>query len=224
MTILSFQNDLLSMTIYDLVYEEEHQSIYNILLNPRKIVLDPLQNGIKPESQISFLCHLKRGSLEDPPKLSYEYLRFTGYFRKFHLIFNRKSNFIQNVRKISVNENNKSLIATGDNTDLENMIPTNRTADDSTTKTLFVGTGRLMTPQSIREMSIVDTKSEFTSRHSLEWKFLFLDHRAPPIIGYLPFEVLGTSGYDYYHFEDLDRVVTCHEACKLVVRCCVGRA
>lgn len=37
-----------------------------------------------------------------------------------------------------------------------------------------------MTPQLIREMSIVDTKSEFTSRHSLEWKFLFLDHRAPP--------------------------------------------
>lgn len=68
-------------------------------------------------------------------------------------------------------------------------------------------------------MSIVDTKSEFTSRHSLEWKFLFLDHRASPIIGYLPFEVLGTSGYDYYHFDDLDRVVTCHEACKLKEKC-----
>lgn len=79
---------------------------------------------------------------------------------------------------------------------------------------VFVGTGRLQTPQSIREMSVVDsTKSEFTSRHSLEWKFLFLDHRAPPIIGYLPFEVLGTSGYDYYHIDDLDKVVTCHESC-----------
>lgn len=83
----TFQNDLLNMTIYDLVYEEEHQSIHNILLNPPKIVLDPLQNGIKPESQISFLCHLKRGSLEDPPKVSYEYLRFTGYFRKFNDFF-----------------------------------------------------------------------------------------------------------------------------------------
>lgn len=78
-----------------------------------------------------------------------------------------------------------------------------------------MGTGRLQTPQLIREMSIVDSsKSEFTSRHSLEWKFLFLDHRAPPIIGYLPFEVLGTSGYDYYHFDDLENVVACHEACK----------
>lgn len=79
---------------------------------------------------------------------------------------------------------------------------------------LFVGTTRIQTPQLIREMSVIDsTKSEFTSRHSLEWKFLFLDHRAPPIIGYLPFEVLGTSGYDYYHFDDLEKVVMCHEAC-----------
>ncbi|XP_014369979.2 circadian locomoter output cycles protein kaput isoform X2 [Papilio machaon] len=78
---------------------------------------------------------------------------------------------------------------------------------------LFVCTGRLYTPQLIRDVSLVDTnRNEFTSRHSLEWKFLFLDHRAPPIIGYLPFEVLGTSGYDYYHFDDLEKVITCHEA------------
>lgn len=80
---------------------------------------------------------------------------------------------------------------------------------------IFVGIGRLQTPQLIREMTIVDTlKTEFSSRHSLEWKFLFLDHRAPPIIGYLPFEVLGTSGYDYYHVDDLEKVVNCHESCK----------
>jgi hypothetical protein len=44
--------------------------------------------------------------------------------------------------------------------------------------------------------------------------------RAPPIIGYLPFEVLGTSGYDYYHVDDLEKVVTCHEACKLLAYNC----
>lgn len=76
---------------------------------------------------------------------------------------------------------------------------------------VFVGTGRIQTPQLIREMPLIDSKSEFTSRHSLEWKFLFLDHRAPPIIGYLPFELLGTSGYDYYHIDDLEKVVKCHE-------------
>ncbi|KAB0394584.1 hypothetical protein E2I00_016208 [Balaenoptera physalus] len=64
----------------------------------------------------------------------------------------------------------------------------------------------------IQEMCIVDKPlEEFTSRHSLEWKFLFLDHRAPPIIGYLPFEVLGTSGYDYYHVDDLELLARCHQ-------------
>ncbi|XP_047524678.1 circadian locomoter output cycles protein kaput isoform X2 [Pieris napi] len=84
---------------------------------------------------------------------------------------------------------------------------------DPHSRLLFVCTGRLYTPQLIRDVTLVDSsRSEFTSRHSLEWKFLFLDHRAPPIIGYLPFEVLGTSGYDYYHFDDLEKVITCHEA------------
>ncbi|CAG9558267.1 unnamed protein product [Danaus chrysippus] len=85
--------------------------------------------------------------------------------------------------------------------------------DEHDSRLLFVCTGRLYMPQLVRDVSLVDTiRSEFTSRHSLEWKFLFLDHRAPPIIGYLPFEVLGTSGYDYYHFDDLEKVVSCHEA------------
>lgn len=42
----------------------------------------------------------------------------------------------------------------------------------------FCCTVRLLTSHIIREMSIVDESTcEFTSRHSLEWKFLFLDHR-----------------------------------------------
>ena len=78
---------------------------------------------------------------------------------------------------------------------------------------VFICTGRLMTPQLLRDMPVVqDAKGEFTSRYSLEWKFLFLDNRAPPIIGYLSFEVLGTSGYDYYHPDDLDKIVESHEA------------
>uniref|UniRef100_A0A8V5GQ15 Uncharacterized protein n=1 Tax=Melopsittacus undulatus TaxID=13146 RepID=A0A8V5GQ15_MELUD len=67
----------------------------------------------------------------------------------------------------------------------------------------FVATVRLATPQFLKEMCIVEEPlEEFTSRHSLE---------APPIIGYLPFEVLGTSGYDYYHIDDLELLARCHE-------------
>ncbi|XP_053209722.1 circadian locomoter output cycles protein kaput-like isoform X2 [Panonychus citri] len=87
-------------------------------------------------------------------------------------------------------------------------------------KNCFLAICRLQTPKLIKELHILAPLShdfgtmknnEFISRHSLEWKFLFLDHRAPMIIGYLPFEVLGTSGYDYYHWDDLDLVVAGHQ-------------
>ncbi|KAJ8266476.1 hypothetical protein GJAV_G00130850, partial [Gymnothorax javanicus] len=76
----------------------------------------------------------------------------------------------------------------------------------------LVATVRLVTPQFLKDLcNVEDPCDEFTSRHSLEWKFLFLDHRASPIIGYLPFEVLGTSGYDYYHVDDLELIAQCHK-------------
>lgn len=77
----------------------------------------------------------------------------------------------------------------------------------------FVATVRLQHSQLTREMTLLNEKEkEFTSRHSLDWKFLFLDHRGPPVLGYLPFEVLGTSVYDYCHQDDLDKLTQCHEA------------
>ena len=211
------------MTIYDLVYEEEQQDIYNLLLNPPKTVIDPVQNGINSEHQVSFTCHVKRGSLDNNPTstLSYEYVQFNGYFSKFILSHTFQHTSCIVFVSITLKENTKKgFIFLGDNVDVDSVMPTRYSgySGEADTRLIFVGTGRLLTPQLIREMSIVDTKSEFTSRHSLEWKFLFLDHRASPIIGYLPFEVLGTSGYDYYHFDDLDRVVTCHEACKSICK------
>ncbi|XP_058838658.1 circadian locomoter output cycles protein kaput isoform X2 [Topomyia yanbarensis] len=175
-------SDLLNMTVYDMVYEDDQNDLYNILLNPTAVV-DPLQAGISRENQVTFSCYIKRGTTDYRLEVSYELVQFTGYFRS--------------------------------DVDADSLMTASRFSSymtDADTRLIFVGTGRLQTPQLIREMSVVDSsKSEFTSRHSMEWKFLFLDHRAPPIIGYLPFEVLGTSGYDYYHFDDLEKVVASHE-------------
>lgn len=175
-------NELENTTVYDITYQEDQSPLYNVLLNPA-ITKD--RRNIREEDKISFSCHIKRGGQNIEENPIYELVQFVGYFRS------------------------------DVDTEVDNLLPNtkfgNTTGKD--TKLVFVGTGRLQTPQLIRELSVMDnTKSEFTSRHSLEWKFLFLDHRAPPIIGYLPFEVLGTSGYDYYHVDDLDKVVTCHES------------
>lgn len=130
-------------------------------------------------------------------------IRFQCHLKRGSLDFRDETTY----ELVQFNGHFRTNMESLDNDDLPNYTP------DHESRLLFVCTGRLYTPQLIRDVSLVDSsRSEFTSRHSLEWKFLFLDHRAPPIIGYLPFEVLGTSGYDYYHFDDLEKVVTCHEA------------
>lgn len=133
------------------------------------------------DNQVSFSCHFKRGSLGPDKSPVYETVKFTG--------FKHWNNF-------------------SDNEDSWNYGMMTQVKDNMS----FCCTVQIENAQFIREMSIIDeAKAEFTSRHSLEWKFLYLDHRASPIIGYLPFEVLGTSGYDYYHPDDLDCLSKCHE-------------
>lgn len=98
------------------------------------------------------------------------------------------------------------------------MTPKQHSVEDQVNgKRKFVSIGRLLRPKFLKELRLIPTldmmhlNKEFASRHSLEWKFLFLDHRASSLIGYMPFEVLGTSGYDYYHWDDLSLVVAGHE-------------
>lgn len=180
-------SDLLNMTMYDLVFEDDRSDFYNVLLSPANTI-DAMHDSDAKENRVTFTCHLKRGGLDAQEEETFELVQFVGYFRS-NVEPLEADNFISSSSHFS------------------------SFSGEADSRLVFVGTGRLHVPLLIREMSVVDsTKSEFTSRHSLEWKFLFLDHRAPPIIGYLPFEVLGTSGYDYYHVDDLEKVVTCHEA------------
>ncbi|KAK3918776.1 Protein cycle [Frankliniella fusca] len=53
---------------------------------------------------------------------------------------------------------------------------------------------------------------QFTSRHAIDGKFLFVDQRATLALGFLPQELLGTSMYEYYHPEDVHHLADSHKA------------
>uniref|UniRef100_A0AAQ6A643 Circadian locomoter output cycles protein kaput n=1 Tax=Amphiprion ocellaris TaxID=80972 RepID=A0AAQ6A643_AMPOC len=142
---------------------------------------------LKTKNQIEFCCHMLRGTIDPKEPPVYEYVKFIGNFKSLNNVPNCTRNGFEGVIQRSLHSAFEDRVC-------------------------LIATVRLAKPQFIKEMCTVEEPNEeFTSRHSLEWKFLFLDHRAPPIIGYLPFEVLGTSGYDYYHVDDLETLAKCHE-------------
>ncbi|XP_042726335.1 circadian locomoter output cycles protein kaput isoform X1 [Lagopus leucura] len=180
-------SDLVDQSVFNFIPEGEHSEIYKIL-SSHLLESDSLTpEYLKSKNQLEFCCHMLRGTIDPKEQPTYEYVKFIGNFKCLNNVPNSAHNGFEGTIQRSHRPSYED-------------------------KVCFIATVRLATPQFIKEMCTVEEPNEeFTSRHSLEWKFLFLDHRAPPIIGYLPFEVLGTSGYDYYHVDDLDNLAKCHE-------------
>ncbi|XP_056252894.1 neuronal PAS domain-containing protein 2 isoform X7 [Seriola aureovittata] len=180
-------SDMVDQNILNFLPEREHGEVYK-LLSSHMLMTDPIAaDFLDSEAHIEFCCHLARGNIDPKEPPVYEYVKFVGDF-KFH----------NNVPTSSCNGLELTLPRSLQST-LEEQV-------------CLIATVRLVTPQFLKDLcNVEDPCDEFTSRHSLEWKFLFLDHRASPIIGYLPFEVLGTSGYDYYHVDDLELIAQCHK-------------
>ncbi|XP_051825105.1 circadian clock protein PASD1 [Antechinus flavipes] len=179
-------SELVHQNILTLLPEQEHKEVFKVL-SPQTILPTPVSTDFLNEKQIEFSCHLARRRMNPNEPVVYEFVKFFVDFKYLsHVPIPSCSDFESTVAKVFGSP-----------------------ADDPL---CLVATVRLCSPQLLKEVVTGDDAGEeFASRHSLEWKFLFLDHRAPPIIGYLPFEVLGTSGYDYYHVDDLESLAKCHE-------------
>lgn len=78
--------------------------------------------------------------------------------------------------------------------------------------TCVVILGKIEQPQPNRIVMTSDcTEKEFSYRLTMDWKYVFIDHRASSVIGFLPFEVLGTSVYEYCGPEDIFNISQYHK-------------
>ncbi|XP_068600036.1 circadian locomoter output cycles protein kaput [Brachionichthys hirsutus] len=180
-------SDLVDQNLLNFLPSGEHSDVYKALSSHINEGETLTPEYLKTKNQLEFCCHMLRGTIDPKPPPVYEYVKFIGNFKSLNNVPHCTRNGFDRILQRSLHS----------------------AFDDSV---CLIATVRLAKPQFIKEMCTVEEPNEeFTSRHSLEWKFLFLDHRAPPIIGYLPFEVLGTSGYDYYHVDDLETLAKCHE-------------
>ncbi|XP_047664938.1 neuronal PAS domain-containing protein 2 isoform X3 [Tachysurus fulvidraco] len=189
---------MVDQNILNFLPEREHAEVYK-LLSAHLLMSDPISTDYLEgnETHVEFCCHLVRGNIDPKVTPTYEYVKFAG----------------------DVKYQNSVPASSCNGYELMFPRPLQTSVED---QMCLMATVRLVTPQFLKDScSVEDPCDEFTSRHSLEWKFLFLDHRASPIIGYLPFEVLGTSGYDYYHVDDLELIAQCH---KQLMQCGKGKS
>lgn len=69
----------------------------------------------------------------------------------------------------------------------------------------LVAIGRLQvisTPNA-SDLNNANSQIEFTSRHNIDGKFTFVDHRVINVLGYKPQDLLGRSCFDYFHPDDV---------------------
>ena len=191
--------DMVQMSIYDILTEDDRGFLYKLFAGNMEKTNTETSN-----EQIEVMVHMKRGGVEREPgaeKLPVLVL-LSGFFRRWQLPDkNVDADYLEDDQASMKSGNSYT------SSQVSAAAPTR-----SNTEMVFVATAKLQTAQLIREMPMKSHRNEFCSRYSLEWKFIYLDHKAPPIIGYLPFELLGTSGYDYYHHDDLKYISECHEA------------
>ncbi|ELK03679.1 Circadian locomoter output cycles protein kaput [Pteropus alecto] len=151
-TQLMLESDLVDQSIFNFIPEGEHSEVYKIL-STHLLERDSLTpEYLKSKNQLEFCCHMLRGTIDPKEPSTYEYVKFIGNFKSL---------------------NN---VSTSTHNGFEGTIQrTHRPSYED--RVCFVATVRLATPQFIKEMCTVEEPNEeFTSRHSLEWKFLFLDH------------------------------------------------
>lgn len=68
---------------------------------------------------------------------------------------------------------------------------------------IFVGIAR-MRKRRITELSLLEaSKEEYVTRHLVDGRIIFCDHRISVVAGYMTHEVSGMSAFKYMHAEDV---------------------
>lgn len=79
------------------------------------------------------------------------------------------------------------------------MLETTGTGND----VIFVGIARLLKKRTITELSLLEAdKDEYVTRHLVDGRIIFCDHRISIVAGYMAEEVSGKSAFAFMHKDD----------------------
>nr|XP_027228744.1 aryl hydrocarbon receptor nuclear translocator-like protein 1 [Penaeus vannamei] len=190
------QVDLLGRSIYHVIHPEDYEIIQE-------------QLNSKDTSRRSFFCRMMEKALSRNDPSRYEIVHIVGSIRML-----LQSAGHDQVAETARDSCDKSL------SDGEDRMGSDSDGDDAHSAPavskvgthLLVAFVRVVKDRPITELSLVEsTQDEYITRHSMDGKILYTDHRISFVTGLMPQEVLGTSAFHYMHPDDLVWSIVAHK-------------
>lgn len=189
------QVDLLGHYIYNVIHPDDHE-IFQQQLIP------------KENSRRSFFCRMMEKALSRNDPGRYEIIHVVGQLREIPPVQSPACSVTSPTTLSPTAPSPCETNTSSDHDDDESsdnegeMQPLKMT--NKTGTHMLVSFVRVVKDRPITELSLVEsTQEEYITRHGMDGKILYTDHRISFVTGLMPSEVVGTSAFYYMHQDDL---------------------
>ncbi|XP_017787864.1 PREDICTED: neuronal PAS domain-containing protein 2-like isoform X2 [Habropoda laboriosa] len=217
------QRDLLGQTLFHYVHQEDHEVL------TKNITPDEMQGMVSSSTlQITDGTNDNSNSSEDSTtsprneRRPFREQRRSFELRMQHRTASRREDTQYEWFEIS------GMLRLADackNSDSNAKRAKHREINSTSNDIVFVGIARLLMRRPITKISIIDAnKDEYITRHLVDGRIIYCDHRVSVVAGYLSEEVSGKSAFCFMHRDDrrwammalrqmYDRAETCGSSC-----------
>lgn len=224
------QNELLGQSLYNFVYPEDHDEL------TRNLRPDDIQTSATPSptgvTQVSDLVHDNNSSSSEDSTVNHN--RVSEKKKLFH---EQRRNFKIRMAQRTVSRREHTQYESFDisgvlrlaeackNADANGNRGRHREMTGTSNDIVFTGVATLPKKRPITELSIMDAnKDEYVTRHLVDGRIIYCDHRVSVVAGYMSEEVSGLNAFAFMHKDDFrwtmiglrqmyDRAEPCGSSC-----------
>ncbi|XP_031826449.1 uncharacterized protein LOC116424323 isoform X2 [Nomia melanderi] len=197
------QADLLGYSLYDFIHPNDRDELTH------NLTPDDVPGVVSSSSSIPQLTDTSNDnstSSEDSSSLRNERKPFREQRRTFELrMLHRTASRREHTQYEWFEITGKLRLAdTCKNPESQVSRTKHREIGSTSNDIIFVGVARLLMKRPITGISIIDAnKDEYLTRHLVDGRILYCDHRVSVVAGYLAEEVSGLSAFNFMHKDDL---------------------
>ncbi|XP_017762707.1 PREDICTED: aryl hydrocarbon receptor nuclear translocator-like protein 2 isoform X2 [Eufriesea mexicana] len=216
------ETDLLGHSLYTFVHPKDHEEL------TKNLTPDEMQGMVTSSTpQITDGTNDNSNSSEDSTSTNNERRSFKEQRRSFELrMLHRTASKREHTQYEWFEISGMLRLADAcKNSESNGNRTRHRDVSSTSNDIVFVGVARLLMRRPITKISIIDAnKDEYITRHLVDGRIIYCDHRVSVVAGYLSEEVSGMSAFGFMHRDDriwamvalrqmYDRAETCGSSC-----------